>query len=392
MAEDTYSLSLKAVNRYILSKQHLSEDSKIDDIIQITKDIGGLHATSVTTPYLSLLARTNSFAKENLREELYLKKSLAKVTFVRKTMFILPKNLLPVAFTAVQRNAKILTDQHLKYLKLTQMEYKSAAKRILNILKNRGLTLKELKTEIDTIPTLMYIVRMMCFQGLLIKGAPKSGWKSSLHTYYPFGEYYPDLDMTTLDEKEAQLFVIKEYITNFGPVTESDITWWTGFPKSRVRELLKEIQDKLSTLNISGLEGQFFVLSSQANTIKALQTQNLKTLNILPCLDPYLMGYKNRDRYVDQNIYSHVYDLSGNATTTILHEGKVIGIWDFDAPLFKYFLFYNLGSEIMDNLKAEAEKIGRFISGKDIRLKEKKSMKPLAKRTGAGVGSPLKES
>lgn len=392
MAENKDSLRLQAVNRFILAKQHLSEDSKIDDIIQITKDIGGLHATCVTTPYLSLLARTNSFAKENLREELYLKKSLAKVTFVRKTMFILPKDMLPVAFTAVQRNAEILTDQHLKYLKLTQKEYENSAKKILNILKNQGLTLKELKTEIGAVPNLMYIVRMMCFQGLLIKGAPKSGWKSNLHTYYPFSEYYPDLDMTTLDEKEAQLFVIKEYITNFGPVTESDITWWTGFPKSRVRELLKEIQDKLSTLNISDLDDQFFILSSQANTIKALQTQNLKTLNILPCLDPYLMGYKNRDRYLDQNFYSHVYDLSGNATTTILNEGRVIGIWDLDTPLFKYFLFYDLGSEIMDNLKAEAEKIGRFISGKDIRLKKCASMKPLAKRTGAGVGSPLKES
>lgn len=392
MAEDTCSLSLKAVNRYILSKQHLSDDSKTDNIVQITRDIGGLHATSAPTPYLSLLARTNSFTKENLQEELYQKKSLAKVTYVRKTMFILPENLLPIAFSAVQRNTKFLTDQHLKYLQLTQKKYENTAKKILNILKNRGLTLKELKTEIGAVPNLMYIVRMMCFQGLLIRGAPKSGWKSSLHTYFPFGEYYQDLDMTILDEKEALRFVITEYITNFGPVTENDITWWTGFPKSLVRELLKEIQDKLNTLNISGLDDQFFVLSSQANTIKALQTQNLKTLNILPCLDPYLMGYKNRDRYLDQNFYSYVFDRSGNATTTILHGGKVIGIWDFDAPLFKYFLFYDMKSETIDNLFAQAEKIGRFISGKNIRLKKCASMKPLAKRTGAGVGSPLKES
>ncbi len=314
------------------------------------------------------------------------------MTYVRKTMFILPENLLPIAFSAVQRNTKFLTDQHLKYIQLTQKKYENTAKKILNILKNRGLTLKELKTEIGAVPNLMYIVRMMCFQGLLIRGAPKSGWKSSLHTYFPFGEYYQDLDMTILDEKEALRFVITEYITNFGPVTENDITWWTGFPKSLVRELLKEIQDKLNTLNISGLDDQFFVLSSQANTIKALQTQNLKTLNILPCLDPYLMGYKKRERYLDQNFYSYVFDHSGNATTTILHEGKVIGIWDFDAPLFKYFLFYDMKSETIDNLFAQAEKIGRFISGKNIRLKKCASMKPLAKRTGAGTASPLKDS
>ncbi len=390
MAEEINTYSLKAVNRYILGKQHLSEDSKTDNIVQITRDIGGLHATNPTTPFLSLLARTNSFSIEMLREELYQNKSLAKVTFVRKTMFILPKNMLPIAFSAVQRNTKLLTDQHLKYLQLTQKKYENTSKEILNILKNRGLTLQELKTEMGKIPNLMYIVRMMCFQGLLIRGAPKSGWKSSLHTYFPFREYFPELDMSILDEKEAQRYVITEYITKFGPVTESDITWWTGFPKSLVRQLLKEIQDKLSTLNILGLEDIFFVLSSQEAAIKNVQSFN--TINVVPCLDPYLMGYKKRDRYLDQKFYNYVYDLSGNATTTILYEGKVIGIWDFDAPLFKYFLFYDMERETIDNLTVQAEKVGRFISGKEIRLKKCKSMKPLAKRTGAGVMSPLKDS
>lgn len=198
--------------------------------------------------------------------------------------------------------------------------------------------------------------------------------------------------MKGLDEKEAQRFVIKQYIKNFGPVTEVDMAWWTGFSKSRVREILREILKELTAVKITGLDGQFFILSSQENTIKDFQTQSFDTINIVPCLDPYLMGYKYRDRYLDQNIYSYVYDLSGNATTTILHKGRVIGIWDFDAPLFKYFLFDDLGSEIMDSLKAEAEKIGRFISGKDIKLKKCASMKPLAIRSGAGVGSPLKDS
>ncbi|MCJ7582049.1 MAG: winged helix DNA-binding domain-containing protein [Candidatus Aminicenantes bacterium] len=392
MAEKKDALSLQAVNRFILAKQHLSEDSKIDDIVRITRDIGGLHATSATTPYLSLLARTNKFAKENLQKELFQKKSLAKVTYVRKTVFIIPEDMLSVAFSAVQKNEKNLTEQHLKYLQLTQKEYEKAVKRILGILKNRGLTLNELKAEIGAVPNLMYIVRMMCFQGFLIRGAPKSGWKSSLHTYFPFNETYPEMDKTAFKEKEAQQFVIKQYISNYGPVTEGDITWWTGFSKSLVREILGTIQDKLSTIKISGLESQYFILSSQENTLKDILTQNFNTLNILPCLDPYLMGYKNRDRYIDQKYHGYVYDLSGNATTTILHKGRVIGIWDFDAPLFKYFLFFDIKNELLDNLKTQGEKIGRFISGKGIKLKKCDSLKPLAIRTAGGVLSPLIDS
>jgi hypothetical protein len=53
------NVDLNHINHFILRKQHLTDDSKTDNIVQIAKDIGGLHSTSSTTPYLSLFARTN---------------------------------------------------------------------------------------------------------------------------------------------------------------------------------------------------------------------------------------------------------------------------------------------------------------------------------------------
>jgi hypothetical protein len=34
-----------------MRKQHLTDDSKTDDIVQIVKDVSGLHATIPKTPY-----------------------------------------------------------------------------------------------------------------------------------------------------------------------------------------------------------------------------------------------------------------------------------------------------------------------------------------------------
>ncbi len=392
MAKETHKEKIETVNRFILDKQHLSEDTKIDDIVQITRDIGGLHATSPTTPYLSLFARSHSFTKERLQEELYIKKSLAKVTYVRRTIFILPKDMLPLTFAAVRRNADVMTDQHLKYLEMPQEEYEITAGKIFKVLGNREFTLKELKAEMGDIPNLMYIVRMMCFQGLLIRSSPKSGWKSSLNSYAPFSQYYPDLDMSAPCEKEAQSSVIELYIANYGPVTEKDITWWTGFSKSAVRGVIDRIQNKLSYIKISDFNDRYYILKSQLDDLRDGPSAPNKTVTIAPCLDPYLMGYKDRDRYIAPEYYSYIYDRSGNATTTILYEGKVVGIWDYDPPLFKYFLFKNIEQETMNNLKIQAEKTGRFISGEEIKLKPCESMKPLVKRTAGGVMSPLKES
>ena len=70
---------LDRVNRFVLRKQHLTNESRIDDVVQIAGDISGLHATAPTTPYLSLYARTKKFTKEQLDEELYIKRNLGKI-------------------------------------------------------------------------------------------------------------------------------------------------------------------------------------------------------------------------------------------------------------------------------------------------------------------------
>ena len=59
------------INSLILIKLHLSNDSKVDDILKISEDLCGLHGTGTIEPYLSLFARMNNFKKEealNLRK------------------------------------------------------------------------------------------------------------------------------------------------------------------------------------------------------------------------------------------------------------------------------------------------------------------------------------
>ena len=72
-------INLDEINSFVLRKQHLTDDSRFDDIAQIVKDVGGLHATGSHVPYLSLFARTRNFVEEYLDEGLYVKRSLGKI-------------------------------------------------------------------------------------------------------------------------------------------------------------------------------------------------------------------------------------------------------------------------------------------------------------------------
>ena len=40
------------------------------------------------------------------------------------------------------------------------------------------------------------------------------------------------------------------------------------------------------------------------------------------------MGYKERARYLDPDVTDYVFDADGNATSTILVDGRAAGVWD----------------------------------------------------------------
>lgn len=382
--------TLNQANHFVLRKQHLTDESRSEDIAQTVRDIGGLHATSPTTPYLSLFSRTRDFSREKLDEELYVKRSLGKIRCMRKTVFILPKEMISAAFAATRRLVEPASEQYSKFLGISQEQYEETSRKILKILVGRGMTTKEIKRALETTLNVSPIVNLMCDKGLLIRGKPQGGWKSNVHTYYLFHEYFPDVDLNAVDETYARKLLVKLYLASFGPATENDAAWWTGFPKGQIRQIIRDLQDEVSHVEILETKADHILLSSDMKSLMSLRPPKKHVINILPTLDPFLMGYKDRDRYLNQDHYNFIFDRSGNATSTILLDGRVIGVWDFEEPFLKIFLFEDVEASTLMEIQSKAENVGTFISGKEVRIKECDSMIPLPQRTAGGVMTPLK--
>ena len=117
------TFELDQVNRFILKKHHLTEDSRINDIVKITEDLCGLHSTELITSYLSLFARTNNFLKSNLEKELYLNKTLARIRGMRKTLFIEPVNIIPIVYAATSNLIERSFDKYMEFHKVSLKEY-----------------------------------------------------------------------------------------------------------------------------------------------------------------------------------------------------------------------------------------------------------------------------
>ncbi len=375
----------------MLSKQRLAGERADQNLVETVKAIGGLHAINAITPYLSLFARVKNFEREQLDNELYLKRNLGKIRYVRTTVHILPKDFIPTALVATKTITLPASQAYLQFLGIFQKQYTETSNQIIEILKGKkGMTTKQIKQQLQIATNVSAIVNLMCDQGLLIRGEPQKSWKSNMHTYYLLNEYFPDVELNTINEKDAKKAVILQYLASFGPVTENDISWWSGFPKNQTKPIIEELKDEITYVTISGIDKTYLMLSPDKLALKSTRTVENHIVNMLPILDPYLMGYKDRERYLDSTHYNYVFDRGGNATATILVDGKVIGVWDFEDLFIKIFFSNPPETDILKKVYAKARSIGDFISGKEVKVKECKSMIPLTKRTAGGFLSPLK--
>ena len=384
---------LDRMNHFVLNKQHLTPDSKGDDIVQIIKDVGGLHATNSTTPYLSLYARCSRFKREDLDRELYERRSLGRIRCVRKTIYIHTKDMIPVVWKATTSKVTKASKRYMEFRGVTDEVFKKVSKEILTMLSDHEMTASEIKKAVSTKADISSILYYLCDQGLLLRGKPAGGWKDRNYRYCLFSEYFPDVDLKKPSQSEAITLLVSQYYTSFGPATENDVVWWTGLGKTEVRYALKNLQDQLLEVSMLGGERSLHMLKSDAALIKDMEIPDKPTVNLLPALDPYLMGYKERGRYLAEEDSDLVFDRSGNATSIILVDGKVVGVWDFEGgeeSFVQLHIFGKIRKEIQDDIYDRAIGLGRFIAGNEVRIRECESMVSLKVRTAGSFMSPLK--
>jgi hypothetical protein len=280
------------------------------------------------------------------------------------------------------------------YRGVSQDEYKTLSRDIVEMLPGTSLTAREIKSALETDLDVSSILYYMCDKGILLRDRPVNDWRDKNHRYTLFEEAFPEIDLEKVSDKEANTYLVKHYIDTFGPVTEEDIVWWTGLGKIRIRAALRNLKDQIVSIRVCDFPDEYLMLATGAEQMRNFQLFGRPVVNLLPSLDPYIMGYSKRNRYIDPSHYNKVFDDLGNATNTIMIDGKVRGVWDYvedPEPMLMLHLFEYLQLMAGERLIAEAKRLGQFMAGKKVRIKQCDQMTPLTERSAGSFMSPLKE-
>jgi hypothetical protein len=347
-------LKISQVNSYLAHKQHLLPASRLTDVVQVTRDIVALHATDPTVPYFSLWARAPDFPREALEDALYERRKLAKLLCMRVTLHAVPSDEVPLFFQAysqhrtrpeTQRFGDFLVQAGLCREKEVDAFLQDLQRRVLDVLSERGPStvrqinqaVPELKAKIrhsvgksyeGEIGVGSYLVpNIMGAQGLLIRARPQGTWRSNLYEYAALSDWLPGIDLESVAPQEAKVWLVRRYLAAFGPATLDDVQWWTGFTKGEAKETLESLGSAVVKVAIKDLGNEYLMLAEDAQQLRDFAPEDTACVFLLPCLDPYIMGYQDRRRFLASEHRAKLFDRAGNAVPTVWVNGRVVGAW-----------------------------------------------------------------
>jgi uncharacterized protein YcaQ len=383
------------VNAYLAHKQRLLPASHLDDATQVTRDVVALHATAATGPYLSLWARMSNFSREMLKEALYEQRDLVKLLCMRVTLHAVPGDEVGLFFQATRRYVEKRTPPRyrggglLVHAGLCPEDEADAAltdlhRRVLGALAERGpSTTQEIA---EAVPELQAKIRHdvgkpyegqfsigtrligdMCARGLLVRTRVRGTWRSTLYEYAPLADWLPAADLDSVTPPEARAWLVGRYLAAFGPATLDDVQWWTGFTKTDTRKALKALESGLVEVAVADLGEGYLMLAADAERLRAFTPPGGPFAALLPSLDPYIMGYRDRRRFLAEQYRPQLFDRAGNSVPTALVNGRVVGAWGQreDASV-QYHLLEETTAEEQTQLDGEAARLEGFLAGETL--------------------------
>jgi hypothetical protein len=208
-----------------------------------------------------------------------------------------------------------------------------------------------------------------------------------------FSDYFPKVRLEPMGEREATMHIVRQYLRSFGPATEADIAWWTGLGEVSAHIALQHMRGEVIRVQLTGrTSSDFWMIGTEVEASRRAPPVQQPVVNLLPSHDPYLLGYKERDRYVEPRHADRAFDQTGNVTSTILLNGRISGVWDLiaDNCLVKLFLFDDVNDDTRQAIESAAQQIGRFICRNLVAIQWCTTMPPLTKQPPGSATAPLR--
>ncbi|MEV7519078.1 winged helix DNA-binding domain-containing protein [Streptomyces sp. NPDC091371] len=327
-----------AERRHRLGRRHrLAPSARAATVAQAADAVVALHATDAATLFLSARARLAESGPDTIERALYEDVSLVRLLSMRNTLFAVSTQLAPHVDSSTARGIAVKERRTLlKHLDEDGQGLDSdwlarAEAAALDALDAGGpCTGSQLSAAVPALRQKITIsrgkkyeaeqgvatrvIRLLAADGRIRRDRPRGSWTSSQYRWV-HTEPWP-----AVPAAEARAEIAQRWLYAYGPATEADLKWWTGWTLTDVRKALAAVGPEQVRLDDGST-----ALVGPGDT--APEPAGEPWAALLPALDPSGMGWADRGFHLDPAHKSALFDYAGNIGPTVWWNGEVIGGW-----------------------------------------------------------------
>lgn len=364
-----------------LVRRHLLDpDGRGSSVADVAAALVAIHSTDAATVFLSVRARTDASDPGVIERELYVDRTAVRILGMRRTLFVVARDLRPVVQAACTDEIAARERARLEGWLASTPEIDDASdwltaaeQAALAAVENAGdASTADVVGSVELLATKIElgsgkwaivasagsrVLPLLAAQGLLLRARPRGSWISGQYRWaLPRAWLGVDQDRPPVEDARARL--VRNWLAAYGPGTELDLRWWTGLGARPVRTALATIGAVEVELGVA----IGYALPDDLEPIEAPEP----SAALLPTLDSTTMGWKERDWYLGPHA-SLLFDRNGNAGPTVWWGGRIVGGWTQRADgEIAYRLLEDVGRDAVEAVEAEAARLAAWLG--DVRF------------------------
>jgi hypothetical protein len=358
-------------------RHHLAATTAASTPAEAAAGVVALHATDPASVFLSVSARTAGIDVATIEGALYQQRSLLRMLGMRRTMFVVPVELVPVLQAACA--TAVAARQRRRYAQLLAKggagdagdpawlrKVEDAAARALAA---RGeatgaqLAADEplLRTQVQMAEGKAYaakqnitswVLLLLAAEGRIVRGRPLGSWTSTQWRWSPVEAWLPD-GIEDWPAPDARAELVRRWLAAFGPGTAADLRWWTGWTAAHVKQALTAVE----AVEVDLGDTTAMVLPDDLEPV----AEPAPWVALLPALDPTPMGWSERSWYLGPHAPA-LFDRSGNIGPTVWCDGRIIGGWaQRPGGEVAYRLLEDVGGQAGREVAAAADRLAGWL-------------------------------